>query len=192
MTLLIDIYSWRHGIDPVEIEQAMPNATECELKFTHFVMKQYLQGIEFFHRSDDLVSRFTMRASGDPRSLVVTHQVSVRDTKVDVYRAYIHYSQDLSIQLRRSRKLNREAYQSVEDAVLADPQFVNASLAAFATQSLSHFFHEFSDPSFRFDTHTDGTLLVSCGLPMNPLSCSISIPSRAKVLDTLEALGYSL
>jgi len=27
---------------------------------------------------------------------------------------------------------------------------------------------------------------------MNPLSCSISIPSRMKVLETLEALGKSL
>lgn len=192
MSLLIDIHSWRRDLDVNAIEQALPKSSDSDLAFTHFVMKQYLKGLEAFHHRQELVSRFTMRAGVDRSSLMVSHQVSVRDTQVDVYRAYVHYSQDLSIQLRRSRGLHQETCTQAWEGLKKQSRFVTTDLATFAVDSIGDFFDEFTNPGYRFGLHNDGTFLVSCSLPMNPLSCSISIPSRAKVLETLEALGHTL
>lgn len=192
MTLLIDIDSRAHHVDPSVIERNWPNQSPSDLAFTHFVMKQYLNGLEAFHSRQNLVSRFTMRAGHERSALTVSHRVSVRDTDVDVYRTYVHYSQDLSIQMRRSHGLHQETFKGAWEGLKKQAQFATTDLATFAVNSIGDFFETFADPSYRFELHTADALFVTCGLPMNPLSCSISIPSRAKVLETLEALGKSL
>jgi hypothetical protein len=192
MTLLIDINTRDLPIDHEKIEQLLLDQSDSDTAFVQFVMKQYLKGLDAFAHNPSFVNRFTMRAGADRSTLHVAHQVTVRDTQVDVYRAYVHYSQDLSIQLRRTLNSANQAFCGVWAGIQADSKFVDTDVAIFATLSLSDLFHGFSDPIYRYDFHTDDTLLVSCGLPMNPLSCSISIPSRMKVLETLEALGKSL
>lgn len=192
MTLLIDINTRDLPINQQKIEQCLLDRDESDLAFIHFVMKQYLKGLDAFAHDPSFVNRFTMRVGTDRSTVHVSHQVSVRDTQVDVYRAFVHWSTDMSIQLRRTLNDRTQAFNGIWAKIDEGSQFVHLNVALFASTSLGDFFREFADPVFRYDFHTDDTLLVSCGLPMNPLSCSISIPSRKKVLDTLEALGKSL